>query len=151
MDVLKPSVAWFFSDIIIYPLLLEKLNFQNSIDMIDRATLQSEGYNHLLHIIQESARVHPPFPISMPETLENDITLNGYLLPKGTSVTIDQFSLNHNPKYWPKPSEFQPERFQDTNDFMNNWGMFRFGFGGRRCPGKYHADLFLANAAIFLF
>ena len=150
LDVFKPAVAWFFSDLILYPQMLEKLNLP-SFDMIDRETLKSEEYRHLLHIIQESARVHPAFPISMPETLAEDIELRGHALPKGTSVTIDQFSLNHNPKYWSNPSEFQPERFQNVDDFMDNWGMFRFGFGGRRCPGKYHADLFLANAAIYLF
>ena len=119
-------------------------------DMIDKEALESE-YSGLLHVIQESARVHPGFPISMPETLDKDIELSGYGLPKGTKVSIDQYSLNHNPKYWSNPSQFEPCRFQNVDDFMAKWGMFRFGFGGRRCPGQYYANLILANATIRLF
>ena len=29
--------------------------------------------------------------------------------------------------------------------------LFRFGFGGRRCPGMYYANLVLANSMVRLF
>ena len=97
------------------------------------------------------ARVHPGFPISMPEILNKDVEVGEYVLPKGTNVSIDQYSLNHNSQYWSNPTKFQIQRYQNLDDFMSKWGMFRFGFGSRRCPGQYYANLILANATIRLF
>ena len=77
--------------------------------------------------------------------------LGGYMLPKGTHISIDQYSLNHNPKYWSNPMEFLPERFKDIDDFTAKWGLFRFGFGGRRCPGQYYANLVISNTIARLF
>ena len=65
--------------------------------MLDKSSLE-EKYPELLDIIHESARVHPFFPISMPEIVGKDLKLGDYVLPAGTKVSIDQHSLNHNPK-----------------------------------------------------
>ena len=118
--------------------------------MIDVGTLNT-SYQKLQHIVAESARVHPFIPMSSPEILDEDITLGGYFLPKGTCMSIDLYSLNLNPKYWSDPLEFQPTRFSEVDDFIKNWGMFRFGFGGRRCPGQHYANLLIANATARLF
>ena len=75
------------------------------------------------------ARIHPGFPISMPEILNKDVEVGEYVLPKGTNVSIDQYSLNHNSQYWSNPTKFQIQRYQNLDDFMSKWGMFRFGFG----------------------
>ena len=87
----------------------------------------------------------------MPEILNKDVEVGEYVLPKGTNVSIDQYSLNHNSQYWSNPTKFQIQRHQILDDFMSKWGMFRFGFGSRRCPGQYYANLILANATIRLF
>ena len=46
---------------------------------------------------------------------------------------------------------FRPNRFKDLDNFTAKWGLFRFGFGGRRCPGMYYANLVLANVVVRLF
>ena len=87
----------------------------------------------------------------MPEILGKELEIGGYHLSQGTSVSIDMYALNHSPKYWSKPSEFRPERFKNLDAFTANWGFFRFGFGGRRCPGKYYGNLVMANSTARLF
>ena len=89
-------------------------------------TVKIFEYNYLLN--------NDPF-------LGNDLNLGGYILPKGTSVSIDEYSLNHNSTYWSEPNEFNPNRFSEVDDFTKKWCFFRFGFGGRRCPGQYYANL----------
>ena len=150
-DVLLPAICWLFVDLMIYPQYIELIDWTNIDDrMINKSDLESI-HKDLLCIITESARVHPFFPLSFPEILHKEIKLGGYTLPEGTHVCIDQYSLNHNSNYWQKPNEFQPERFYEVDDFTKKWGSFRFGFGGRRCPGQHYANLILANAVARLF
>ena len=77
--------------------------------------------------------------------LSKDLELGGYLLPKGTCLSVDQYSINHNANYWKEPKSFSPERFENLDEFTAKWGLFRFGFGARRCPGQYYANLVMAN------
>ena len=144
-DILSPAINWIFADLLVYPHLVDLLHLDGTREMMDRATLE-KGFPELLNLITESARVHPFFPVSMsPEVLDKELELGGYLLPKGTHITIDQYSTNHNPKYWSEPNKFMPERFQTVDEFTAKWALFRFGFGARRCPGQYYANLVMAN------
>ena len=149
-DVLQPAMTWLFADALVYPRIVDSLDLPKSWETMDKLTLETD-HPGILHMILESARVHPFFPISLPEITDKELELGGYQLPTGTKLSIDQYSLNHNPKYWSNPTEFQPNRFQDADNFKVKWGMFRFGFGGRRCPGQYYANLVLANAFSRLF
>ena len=144
VDVIKPAISWLLADLLVYPEESVSLNLANQTGMIDKAMLE----NHcprLLNVIKESARVHPFFPISLPEILNKDVELGGLILPKGSWISIDQYSINFNPIHWTKPSEFCPERFEDIDDFRDRWAVFRFGYGARRCYGQYYGNLMLAN------
>ena len=149
-DVLQPAITWLFADLLVYPQYLEALSSLKPWEVIDKAALET-SHSSLLNIIQESMRVHPPATISMTEITGKDISIGGYDLPKGTNVSIDLYSMNHNTKCWSEPEEFKPERFESINDFNSKWGFFKFGFGARRCPGQYYANLILANAMTRLF
>ena len=92
--------------------------------MLDKSSLETKNQD-LLKIIHESSRVHPFFPISMPEIIEKEIELESYILPVGTQVSIDQYSLNHNPKYWSNPQQYNPDRFNNLDSFIAKWGLFR--------------------------
>ena len=145
-DVLQPAITWLFTDLILYPQYVNWMDLTGNYDgeMINKATL-NKSFKKLQHVVAESARVHPFIPLSSPEVLDQDIKLGSYFLPKGSSMSIDLYSLNHNPEYWSDPSKFQPERFSKIDEFTKNWGMFRFGFGGRRCPGTHFTDLVMGK------
>jgi cytochrome P450 len=42
-------------------------------------------------------------------------TLGDYAIPKGSRVTINIYSVHHNPHVWDSPFEFKPERFNEEN------------------------------------
>ena len=143
-DVLNPAITWVFADLMVYPHIVKSLDLVGTNDMMDKSALEND-HPQLLNLIKESARVHPFFPLSMPEMLSKDLELGGYLLPKGTCLSVDQYSINHNASYWKEPKSFIPERFENLDDFTAKWGFFRFGFGARRCPGQYYGNLVMAN------
>jgi len=143
-DVLGPAITWMFTDMVVYPKYVDWLELDTVSGMIDKTTLEKD-HPKLLHVIKESARVHPFLPLSIPEILSKDVELNGYTLPKGSVLSIDQYSFNQNPKYWPQPREFKPERFENVDSFTDKWALFRMGFGSRRCPGQFYGNLVMAN------
>ena len=143
-DVIKPAISWLLADLLVYPEECESLKLTDQHGMIDKASLENH-YSRLLHVIKESARVHPFFPISLPEVLNKDMEVGGFVLPKGSWISIDVYSMNFNTNYWTEPSEFRPERFEDQDDFRDKWAVFRFGYGARRCAGQYYGNLMLAN------
>ena len=57
-----------------------------------------------------------------------------FTMPKGTLVLIPIYAIHHDPEYYPKPEEFNPDRF--TPEEINNrpsssW--IPFGDGPRNC------------------
>lgn len=49
---------------------------------------------------------------------------------------IPNFSLMRDPKYFPNPEKFDPERFSDDNkDSINPTTYLPFGIGPRNCIG----------------
>lgn len=62
-------------------------------------------------VIKESMRLFPTGPYLARETTE-DLPINGSIVPKGTQIILNQFSLYRKEKYWgPNANEFYPERF----------------------------------------
>ncbi|KAJ4429424.1 hypothetical protein ANN_21593 [Periplaneta americana] len=59
------------------------------------------------------------------------------ILPAGTAVYISNFGIQNNPKYFPNPENFDPERFSEDNK-RNRSNMLHmpFGDGPRKCLGK---------------
>ena len=60
-------------------------------------------------------------------------------MEKGTIVTIPVIALHHDPKYYPEPERFDPERFsEEENQKRHHYVYLPFGEGPRICIGKFH-------------
>lgn len=54
------------------------------------------------------------------------------IIEKGTEVWIPIFSFHHDPRYFPNPDQFDPERFNPDNKSTVKY-YFPFGIGPRQC------------------
>lgn len=83
----------------------------------------------------------------------------GYTIPAGAGVMNNVYTINMDPKRFPNPREFMPERYaQDfqslsesaANPDASKRDQFTFGAGRRICPGIHVAErsLFLAISRI---
>ncbi|XP_018414435.1 PREDICTED: cytochrome P450 1A5-like [Nanorana parkeri] len=79
-----------------------------------------------------------------------DTVLNGYFIPKGICVMINQWQVNHDPKLWKDPFNFRPERFLHEDGLSINKiemeKVLTFGLGKRRCLGEA-----IGRTEVFLF
>ncbi|NP_001313857.1 cytochrome P450 CYP82D47-like [Gossypium hirsutum] len=94
-------------------------------------------------IVKETLRMYPPAPLSAPRELSESCSIGGYDIPKGTRLIINLHKIQRDPKKWPEPSEFKPERFLTTHKDIDVKGqhfeLMPFGSGRRSCPGTSFA------------
>jgi cytochrome P450 len=98
-------------------------------------------------VIAESMRLFPPvYVIGREATV--DLELGGYRVKRGYTVLMSQWVNHRDPKYFPSPEEFRPERWEDgLARRLPKFAYYPFGGGQRICVG---ADFALMEAAIIL-
>ncbi|TEB32646.1 cytochrome P450 [Coprinellus micaceus] len=100
-------------------------------------------------VASEALRWHCVTPTAVPHRVMEDNIFNGYFIPKGSLIMPNIWFMLHDPRVYPNPSEFIPERFLGPNP-QPDPRQACFGFGRRICPGRVLADtsVFLGVASI---
>jgi cytochrome P450 family 9 len=93
-------------------------------------------------VINESLRMYPPAPTTnrvcikdynFPKPMEG---FPNYFMTKGTILMISLYGLHRDPKYFPEPDKFDPDRFNDQNKSKIHPNTYLpFGIGPRKCIG----------------
>ncbi|NRQ36731.1 cytochrome P450 [Nonomuraea sp. NN258] len=97
--------------------------------------------------LKESMRLYPPGPYGARETTE-DLKLGEYHIPAGTTIFYPFWAVHLNPRYWPEPRAFVPERFSPERQAGRARHAFvPFGLGPRSCEG---ASLAMVEAELVL-
>lgn len=87
--------------------------------------------------ITESVRKYPTLPmLNRICTEDYHISHANYTIPKGTPVVISLLGLGRDPKYFPQPERYWPDRFQDDVHMFNESAFIPFGDGPRQCIGE---------------
>ncbi|KAH9856137.1 cytochrome P450 [Lenzites betulinus] len=106
------------------------------------ADLDSAQLPYLYAFFLEVLRWNPVAPNGIPRAVLEDDYYNGYYIPKGTTILINQWKLLHDPDTYSNPFEFNPDRFlaKDGKEPEFDPRKIAFGFGRRICPGIYLAE-----------
>jgi cytochrome P450 len=90
-------------------------------------------------VLSESMRLYPPAWAMGREVLE-DVSIGPYHLRKGTMVFFSQYIIHRDPRWFPDPETFRPERFTpEAKAARPRFAYFPFGGGGRQCIGESFA------------
>ncbi|PKI45486.1 hypothetical protein CRG98_034141 [Punica granatum] len=115
---------------------------------------------YLQAIIKETLRLYPVVQLSVSHEANRDCGISGYFIPKGTRVVLNLYKLQHDPRVWPNPSEFQPDRFLTTYKVLMSGDItstsYLLGAGGGRalvfhCPCKSLASRSLLSYMFSIF
>ncbi|XP_038150205.1 cytochrome P450 2K4-like isoform X3 [Cyprinodon tularosa] len=98
-------------------------------------------------VIHETQRLVNVIPAGLPHKTSRDITFQGYLIKKGTTVYPLLTSVLHDPSEWEKPHSFHPAHFLDKEGkFVKRDAFMPFSAGRRICLAES-----LARMELFLF
>jgi cytochrome P450 len=90
-------------------------------------------------VFAESMRLYPP-AWAMGRQALNDFQLGQYFLPAKTTVLISQFITHRDPRFFPDPARFDPDRFTpEAKARRTKFTYFPFGAGFRQCIGESFA------------
>ncbi|KAI8365552.1 cytochrome P450 [Blakeslea trispora] len=104
-------------------------------------------------IMKECMRFRPTTFFGLPHSSSKDIIVDGYLIPKDSTIVTSMESMHFKPDIFEDPNTFNPKRFMNNlktmqsaaNGRLEDRDHFNFGWGRRICPGIY-----LAESEIFL-
>ena len=90
-------------------------------------------------VLAESMRLYPPAWAMGREALE-DVSIGPYRLRKGTMIFFSQYIMQRDPRWYPDPLSFRPERHTaEAKAARPRFAYFPFGGGGRQCIGESFA------------
>ncbi|XP_061684889.1 cytochrome P450 4V2 [Syngnathoides biaculeatus] len=90
-------------------------------------------------VIKEALRLYPSVPF-FGRSLCEDININGFKVPKEASAIVLTYSLHRDPRFFPEPEEFRPERFLPENSVGRPpYAYIPFSAGLRNCIGQRFA------------
>nr|XP_044998607.1 cytochrome P450 3A21-like [Jaculus jaculus] len=98
-------------------------------------------------IVRETLRLYP-IAAKIQRICSKDVEINGVFIPKGTVVMVPTFILQRDPKYWPEPEEFRPERFSKNEESIDPCMYMPFGIGPRKCLGMRFALMYMKLAVV---
>jgi cytochrome P450 len=99
------------------------------------------------HVIMESMRLYPP-AWGMARLAIEDAEIGGYTIRKGSGVSLSQWVVHRDPRWYESPEEFRPERWEgDLLKRLPRFAYFPFGGGPHQCIGNSFA---LMEAALIL-
>ncbi len=129
------ALAWALYDLGSNPVELEKLRAEldslgSDPELITRAS-------YLSAVCNETLRLHTLLP-EVARTLVSPMELSGYTLQPGEWVGVSVMAIHHDPRLYPDPDRFIPERF--VGHTFSPFEFLPFGGGHRRCLGSGLSD-----------
>ncbi|MQM12611.1 hypothetical protein Taro_045533 [Colocasia esculenta] len=147
-DTMAVLMEWVLARLVMHGDIQEKVHME-----LDRvvgrarpvAETDTQSLTYLNAVIKETLRMHPPGPLlSWARLAISDTVVCGRLVPAGTTAMVNMWAITHDPRVWPEPTQFRPERFLEEGgaglEFSSLFGsdtkLAPFGSGRRSCPGK---------------
>lgn len=110
--------------------------------VVGKAPPQSQDLPKLAYarwIFAEALRLYPT-AIALPRQAQKSVVLGGYTAPKGTVMMVATWCAHRDARWWERPLEFRPERWDPAlSSDRPKFAYFPFGGGARMCIGEEFA------------
>lgn len=124
------SLAWAVERLRRNPWILRRL--------VDEARDHETGNTLRMATILEVQRSRPVIPATGRHAME-DFPLGEWVVPRGHHIVVAARMIHHDPRFFERPLQFQPDRFVGVKADTYTW--VPFGGGLRRCPGAAFAHM----------
>ena len=141
-DSTASALSWTLYLIGRHPEVQKKLHTEiDNAPVSENLSDKIRNMKYLEYVIKESLRLYPPAPF-YERFLDKDTRIDGHVLPKGTTRSMDVIGIHTNPEYWDDPLCFNPDRFGDEKFCKRNpYTYLPFSTGPRNYIGQKFAML----------
>jgi cytochrome P450 len=91
-------------------------------------------------VLRESMRLYPP-AWAIGRRAVSDHRVDGHVIPAGAVIVVSPYLVHRDPRWWPSPESFRPERWAQEEQDRPRLAWFPFGAGPRMCVGEPFAWL----------
>ncbi|KZC10045.1 PREDICTED: cytochrome P450 4c3-like [Dufourea novaeangliae] len=150
-DTTATSVSWILYALGRHPQYQDKiLDEYNSVAGTKELSLDIlNKLTWLEACIKESWRVYPVAPL-IARQIYNPITILGHDIPIGSTVIVNSFLLHRDPRYFPEPDTYRPERFLPDGPKYPSYAFIPFSAGSRNCIGWKYATMIVKVLILFM-
>ncbi|CAI9110096.1 OLC1v1010062C2 [Oldenlandia corymbosa var. corymbosa] len=139
-DTTSSTLEWAMAELLKNPRILQRVQAELA-EVVGRGKPIEDSdvarLPYLQCVVKETLRLHPAVPLLLPRTVERDVELFGYSVPKGSLVLVNAWAIAIDKKLWEDPLLFKPERFAKSKLDVKgqDFELIPFGAGRRICPG----------------
>ncbi|XP_025831452.1 cytochrome P450 4d2 isoform X2 [Agrilus planipennis] len=150
-DTTASAISFVLYNLSLYPDIQNKVVMEQKLifsDNFDRTCSYSDlnEMKYLEAVIKESLRLFPSVPM-IGRMHDEDIEFDGIKIPAGTPLIIFIYGLMRDPKHFPEPEKFNPNRFLVKGEGNHSpFSYIPFSAGPRNCLGQKFAMLEMKSA-----
>uniref|UniRef100_A0A0E0M5G3 Cytochrome P450 n=1 Tax=Oryza punctata TaxID=4537 RepID=A0A0E0M5G3_ORYPU len=135
------AIEWAMAELLQNPQTMTKLQEELKKVIGSKTYIDEEGIDQLPYlqaVIKETHRLHPAIPQLMYKAAVS-VEIQGYKIPKETTVIVNIWAIHQNSEIWIEPEKFIPERFLqkeiNLSSGSTNMELIPFSAGRRFCLG----------------
>jgi cytochrome P450 len=142
-DTTAAGLAWLWYVLARYPDVQARVldELHNELAGRDPTAADVPRLKYTELVLKETLRMYPPAIGTFGRQAVVDTQIGGYPLRRGALVHPLAYALHHDPRWFPAPSRFDPERFAPGRvEQIPAYAYFPFGAGPRICVGNTFAS-----------
>jgi len=96
----------------------------------------------VFQVFKEAMQLFPPVPLHFRQIIKEIDIGHGHIIPAGANIFISAYNTHRDPRHFPDPETFDPERFSSQNSAgRHSYAYIPFGMGRRMCVGHLYATM----------
>ena len=139
VETVAATMAWAWDEIAHRPEVQDRLVAEITSTVGNRPVVFEDlphlGYTR--QVISEALRLHA-VPLLMRRAVTS-VALAGVEIPPGTELAFSPYALHRDPRTYPDPEQFDPDRWARGPDAAHRITFMPFGAGPRKCVGDGYA------------
>jgi cytochrome P450 len=152
-DTTAADLAWLFYCLARNPQIATLVHRELDAVLGDREPTAKDfpQLSYTERVVKETLRLYPPaIAVFMRQALA-DVEIAGYTLPRNSLVQLFPYICQHDPRWFPDPERFDPDRFlSERQQTIPPFAYFPFGGGPRVCMGNTFAIMEMTLVAATL-
>jgi cytochrome P450 len=152
-DTTAAGLTWLFYCLARQPQVAERVHQELDAVLGNREPTANDlpQLSYTERVVKETLRLYPPAVAVFMRQVLADMEIAGYTLPRNSLVQIFSYVCQRDPRWFPEPETFDPDRFlPERQQSLPPFAYFPFGGGPRVCIGNTFAMMEMTLVAATL-